>query len=90
MGLGYINVYMWCLIRALSSMSAVDSCEKGSAEIRPDEETNLLKFRYADVLLAWLLENCEKGLTLVQLFGAGWVQKGVGGIFLKIGPHSHV
>ena len=31
-----------------------------------------------------------KGLTLVQLFGAGWVQKGVGGIFLKIRPHSCV
>ena len=30
----------------------------------------------------------SKGLTLVQLFGAGWVQKGVGGIFLKIRPHS--
>ena len=43
---------MWCLIKALSSMSAVDSCEKGSAEIRPDEETNLLKFRYTDVVLA--------------------------------------
>ena len=33
---------------------------------------------------------CQKGLNLVQLFGAGWVQKGVGGIFLKIRPHSSV
>ena len=32
----------------------------------------------------------QKGLTLVQFFGAGWVQKGVGGIFLKIRPHSCV
>ena len=27
--------------------------------------------------------NIQKGLTLVQLFGAGWEQKGVGGIFFK-------
>ena len=26
-------------------------------------------------------DSREKGLTLVQLFGAGWVQKDVGGIF---------
>ena len=31
-----------------------------------------------------------KGFTLVQLIGAGWVQTGVGGIFLKIPPHSCV
>ena len=35
-------------------------------------------------------QKVPKGLTLVQLFGAGWVQKGVGGIFLKIRPHSCV
>ena len=31
-----------------------------------------------------------KGLTFVQLFGAWCVQKGVGGVFLKVRPHSCV
>ena len=37
--------------------------------------------------------NCiifQRDSPLYKLFGAGWVQKGVGGIFLKIRPHSCV
>ena len=33
---------------------------------------------------------CERGSPLYKLFGAGWGQKGVGGFFLKIRPHSCV
>ena len=32
----------------------------------------------------------ERGSPLYKLFGAGWGQKGVGGFFLKIRPHSCV
>ena len=32
--------------------------------------------------------NSQRGSPLYKLFGAGWGQKGVGGIFLKIRPHS--
>ena len=32
----------------------------------------------------------QRDSPLYKLFGAGWVQKGVGGIFLKIRPHSRV
>ena len=32
----------------------------------------------------------QRDSPLYKLFGAGWVQKGVGGIFLKIRPHSCV
>ena len=32
----------------------------------------------------------KRDSPLYKLFGAGWVQKGVGGIFLKIRPHSCV
>ena len=34
--------------------------------------------------------DSQRGSPLYKLFGAGWVQKGVGGIFLKIRPHSCV
>ena len=37
-----------------------------------------------------LLVTLERDSPLYKLFGAGWVQKGVGGIFLKIRPHSCV
>ena len=32
----------------------------------------------------------QRGSPLYKLFGAGWGQKGVGGLFLKIRPHSCV
>ena len=38
---------------------------------------------------AKFLEN-KRGSPLYKLFGAGWGQKGVGGFFLKIRPHSCV
>ena len=41
------------------------------------------------ILVICLLEFnnlCRKRLTLVQLFGAGWEQKGVGSIFSEIRP----
>ena len=37
-----------------------------------------------------VLPHVKRGSPLYKLFGAGWGQKGVGGFFLKIRPHSCV
>ena len=36
----------------------------------------------------WRLQNKQRDSPLYKLFRAGWGQKGIGGIFLKIRPHS--
>ena len=37
-----------------------------------------------------IFRGTQKGLTLVQALRGAWGQKGVGGFFLKIRPHSCV
>ena len=58
------------------------------------QSNSLWRVANSSVVTSPILTNTtktgERGSPLYKLFGAGWVQKGVGGIFLKIRPHSCV